>query len=471
MHGAMRLRCRGLFTMLGLLSACSQSHDGDSDIAARSGSRLRLRWLESEGVRVVLGLHDTQLGTDCTVRKAEDGELYCFPGAPQTKVFVDALCSQLAATTNSCTPAPTMLATVSRPGVLGTSSSCVFVELYAVQAPEPLASYFAQFPTASCVENPAGPHEGFLAQRLTARVPESALVHVTEVATTGKELVQNRYFAGDDGSYLPAGFVDTRFGACEPGVAGDGRIRCLPRSDVDTVPGMFSDSACSTPVAIGLPACNAPEPKLVGSNEPNTNGSGCRSSTRRLFELGEPVAKAFSGSPCGEVNFGTQTLAHRVGKELAPETFPLLDAVPVGSGRLRLQGWSAHGLEPIFGLATPLTFTDAQLSLSCSAATTNDGALRCVPAVSGFAHADATCSRPYVSSTCVMQPAPRFARRESDPCHVAVHAVAREPETLATPFAQSGARCIRLGEGAASGFALQEVVDPAMFATMSERVE
>jgi len=475
--GAMSLRWPGLLAVLaGLSAACAEAHDAHADTAARSGSRLRLRWLESDGVRAVLGLHDAQLGVDCTVQKAGDGELYCFPGPLQPKQFVDAHCAELAAPTASCAPTPAVQATVSSShGLLGATSACPFAELYTLQPPEPFASYFVQYSSSMCAEQPFLPPEPFMAQRLMARVPESALVHLSEVKTTGTDVVQNRYYAGDDGSYLPIGFFDARFGVCDPALAADGRTRCLPRADASPSPVTFADPACSIPVATTIlgQLCDALEPKLVGSLEPNTNEGGCGSSVHRFFELGEPLTHGFGGSPCAELGPGN-VLYNRVGPELDPATFALLDAVKIGSGRLRVEGWSAHGLEPIFALERSLvSFADAQLSLACSATTTSDGALRCVPTESGVAYSDATCTRPYAYSPhdCEPHAGPLFARLESDPCHVSVHAVARELEALGTTFVQSGAKCLQLGNGPASGYALQGVVDPALFAAMNERVE
>lgn len=471
---AMSLRWSGLVALLGWLSsACAQSHDGHPDIATRSGLRLRLRWLESEGVRVPLGWHDAQLGVDCTVQRAGDGELYCFPGAMTAKLFVDAQCAESVAATGICAANPFTQATVSSsPSLLGATGSCPFAELYTAQAAEPLSTYFVQLSATSCVENPFGSFGAFTPRRLLERVPESTLVHVTEVKTVGQDQLQNRYYAGDDGSYLPIGFVDARFGACDPGVAADGRTRCLPRTGAALDPDTFADPACSIPAAITIASCEAQQETLSVSIEPNTREGGC-TSLRRYFELGEPIAQAFGGSACGTHVFSPANVVHRVGAELDPATFPLLDPAEIGSGRLRLQGWSAHGLEPFFGLESRLAgFSDVQLALSCSATTTTDGALRCAPTASGFAYPDATCTRPYVyRSGCEPHAAPQFARSASDACRVSVHAVAHEPEPLLTPFARSGSICGQLGNGAASGYALQEVADPALFAPMSERVE
>ncbi|MEY4514716.1 MAG: hypothetical protein RLZZ450_6838 [Pseudomonadota bacterium] len=120
-----------------------------------------------------------------------------------------------------------------------------------------------------------------------------------------------------------------------------------------------------------------------------------------------------------------------------------------------------------------MSFADTQLSLSCSAALTTDGSLRCVPTASAYAYPDAACTRPYVTtiSACEPHEGPPFARLERDACQVSVHVVARELESLATPFAQSGSKCIQLSNGPASGRALKDAVEPSLFAPISEVVE
>lgn len=64
----------------------------------KSGSRLRARvWVSEEGLRVpTTTFHDTELGSDCVFRRAEDGKWRCLPGAPMESWsgFVDAECTR-----------------------------------------------------------------------------------------------------------------------------------------------------------------------------------------------------------------------------------------------------------------------------------------------------------------------------------------------------------------------------------------
>ena len=127
--------------------------------------------------------------------------------------------------------------------------------------------------------------------------------------------------AGDAAAAEDAFHDGERQVTCFPGVAADGLLRCLPRSEGEIA--MFSDPDCRAPVVSGRLAC-AP-PTVVAQAVPGT----CPARAR-LHRVGAPYFGGVYERQAGRClarAFPSQALFH-LGPEIAPTTFAALKLTP-----------------------------------------------------------------------------------------------------------------------------------------------
>ncbi len=281
---------------------------------AVGGRLVPARLIAEDGAASPAGWRDTQLGHGCALLTAADGELRCLPAelpVVQAGLFADDRCRV--------------------PAAVGLASTCARAEqvLRAMTARCETRFAVAAGGDRAVAHQQMGGRCGPVAGDPPATFPLGMEVPAATFAgglTTGalgsagrlRPLVR---LAGDAAAPEDAFHDGERQVTCLPGVAADGLLRCLPRSEGEIA--MFSDPDCRAPVVSGRLTC-AP-PTVLALAMPGT----CPARSR-LHRVGAPY---FGGvyerqaSRCLARAFPSQALFH-LGPEIPPTTFAALKFTP-----------------------------------------------------------------------------------------------------------------------------------------------
>lgn len=378
-----------------------------------SGTRLKARYLESNGIRSFVGFHDSQLKVDCVFTAASDGTLRCLP--PKTlfetlSVFEDDKCSE---------PALAVATPLSlEPGVvqgtrLDSTLQCEMPE------PEVLLRVGEPFAAGDRYYSQGGTCTPIVAAALVYRaatplaVTDFVKAHLASGGDDNAALTAVGLVAEDGACVVEAAYDQTHDVPCQPaGIAGYGS-RCLPAPLVRWDVGVHADAKCAEPAVVvaesnpetvpGNLTFIHPPYRFAYSLTPGLCFPGPRVSPS-IF----PVGEAFSGIPAGkqltqtyyeEEEFCPQALEGRKGcsgwtaytatDPVSPEIFPAISLKASGDGRLRPYRYEAPGLGAAINIS-PVIWRDTKLDLDCHAVTIN-GRTLCVPVKSSGGYLKVTC--------------------------------------------------------------------------------
>jgi hypothetical protein len=357
------------------------------------GARLKVIWAEGPGgQRVFAAWYDSMLKTECSFRRAIDGELRCLPlvfpiGSPPSD-FVDPACTVPAAVYSnaSCNPTAYMRR-------VDTANACESRErIYArgERIVENRTYWRPDGPAGRCASGAILAMEA--AFRLGPELPATMFVKGkagTPAPASGSMLPIP--FEIEDGGLGVDGWQNSALRAtCSFWPLGDGKLYCLPEpATLSTV--TFSDMTCADQAAYFMPACAAGAPPLV--LRPN---AGMCPPTYTAFATGPPADGVYrvTNGLCGPIAATLGNEYHSVGAAVPLDGFPTLDAVDESSPN-RLHR-TLYG--PAAGRRTlGSVWNDTDRKESCSLTSFGAGRYRCAPANYArltFVFADAQCTQP-----------------------------------------------------------------------------
>lgn len=282
--------------------------------------RLALVRLESDdGAVQPVAVHDAELDAPCTfLGVVVDGPdaLRCYPDAIDVAFYADSLCSQrLAATDAACVgEAPGFARTVVREGCATIVTTYERGEV---------SSALDVFVTSGdmCVPGDAA---GLAVFDVGAEVPLDALASVARAPGEAAARLRAYELHAEGFTRITRALHDAERGVdCDLLDTADG-VRCVPKGIVVDEVTFFADAGCTTPLPVWqetVPqACPPPSPPTVLLQP--TAVDACTSHVR-VFEIGEPVAMAYTGAPdaCTPYTPAEGELLHPLGAEIAPDAF------------------------------------------------------------------------------------------------------------------------------------------------------
>lgn len=366
-----------------------------------NGSRLRAVTLGEPGsdARRLMAWYDTELETECSFGRAEDGELRCLPMRQSLAAgFLDAECTEPAYYDPLVVPCAEVPA---YRGEVLDAEGCSRTRIVRMQQVSTDQVYHE-----SCSAEPIELIDG-----VTVWEDAEVLPPETFVAASERERVNGRGFGireriGEDGSREVSGIVDGSRGACSPRELAAAGWRCLPNSAYLDAPWWFADEGCNDePLAYGPKLSSCVEPTLLALSL-DIDAGGLPS----LLSLGGPVSdtvyeRNFSSGECSaqESEDLLWTLYPIEGPFDATVLFELTESV-LGEGRIRTLH---NAIDETLLTLVPAdqsgpVFFDAESDTPC-VAFRHEGAWRCLPENYAYAYelqyADADCSEPIVGLT------------------------------------------------------------------------
>jgi len=329
-----------------------------------SGSRLHRRALATpDGATSEVGLWDSELEVPCTFERAGDGEQRCMPKLPGEMMFSDPECTQpVIASYWSCEETDFRYAR----DYLGESDCEWTIETFeAIEGEVP-----AQIPvfsdwTGECAAQ--GSRLAVPAQPMA----DDALIRATFIEQPRAAGMSMRILLADDGAVWPDEVLDEgRAERCKPDAQSG---RCIPASSAGF--GHWStllDAACEQRV-VAVDACDGSA--LRGRESVCDPWS--------LYEYGDEVDAAGvsllgEDGVCEAAEGATGTHV-TVGPLIPVETFPAVETVTVGEGRLREQRLVDAAGDSLATSTWGRTLYDTELGERCAPRWTADGVIRCLP--------------------------------------------------------------------------------------------
>lgn len=478
----MRSSCSLFLASLGvaLVTACDSSSPPEPTEPTpvrldRSGSRLQARGYAADGIFVLEGLYDSELGLMCEPSITSDGTARCVPrdsiplgpyadwedGGPD---YLDDGCSKPVVTIrkSSCSDPARVVVRSSR-----LNDRQAAAGYWRIGTPMTPTKLFRSN-MGTCEETSVDPENSYFERGAPlASVGFVAFVrHEVPLSSAIRALV----LEGEDGSRVQTQeFIDAIRGEpCEIAVAEDNVTRCTPVAAGIYQNRTFSDADCRTPAAaiacsLGPDACDQ---STVTERIPGPLSDGCVPTRYRFYTAGAPVeggAVHFGAGPteCAMPILQTTPFVE-VGPPIAPTTFP---AVVPGSlpSELRL-------VEETLGVdGAPMkqfSIFDPQLDDECRFEKAGDGKVRCLPAhaaVPSVRFADAACTIPLYSPVDVCEGATttKYARIvEGSSCDPIVRIRAVSPATQAFER-RDGISCVAASTEAT--FMIGDEIPPTTF--------
>lgn len=373
---------------------------GFDDPSARSGTRLRVRYLEGgpDAYRTT-DLWDKELAASCRFQRAADGELRCLPLQVVAVYYADATCTaepfMLPVQENVCGDA--FGKTPNRETIFRRTTS-----------PKELVGEIVYYPDGAggCTATFGATAGATVAEAL----PSTTFVRGAAADEPRADGMVARYVEGEDGSrYLQATRDVTRGTDCdlafEPG-------RCVP-SDRAPV-GLFSNAGCTMPVG----RHRSPSPPAIIIEHRNM-ANGCLAGVD-YYEVGAKLAAdatLYGRDATGTCTPRTRDAAYSYyarGAPISLSSFPEVTLRLEGTGRLRARRHADADGKP---LAQAHAFWDAERDRECRLGRFDDGAYRCFPVDSGLYDdgyfSDVACSSGALASYhCRAEPGPHIVRSD-----------------------------------------------------------
>jgi hypothetical protein len=408
----------------------------------RDGTRLTFPlWRTADGFSVRQGtIHDRLLDVTCAFTHATDGKRRCLPTSLSSSsgAFADARCTQPLALEGTGEP-------YVRFDMRGPGSFCEgtdwLTEIREGGAPVGMDTVYRST-TDGC--EAFVPHARQNFRYTGAVVPPERFVAAEEVVVPppGRARLGTVLLVAEDGAWFkqPA-LHDTRDGLrCQPRLASDGRIRCLPAGRFAVSFGGDRGAAdCSGPQIVDPVACPA-----GAVNAAEVWSTTCP----QHLELHAPGASVPDGPRFGVdgsgVCVGGTVLGGgvQVGPELAPARFALLEERQLGAGRLRRSVYVDVDIAGAGagGATLPVSDTsayDTLLGAPCTFFPDESGATRCQPRPSLLTTAfrDARCSDAVAVDTYSFLVDPCFHEVDPVPRYASMNGALFGPATRAAePF-------------------------------------
>lgn len=373
----------------------------------RSGSRLKARYVDGGGdARWFTGFFDTELQIECAFRRAADGEIRCLPAESvftsdfSGAYFADATCGTPVLTNAVLHQELVLLDPDFCPGPGVAEPPVRVVATGAAEAPRQVYR--------RNLENVCVLHDVLLPVVATSEVQPSRFVKAIERQPAAPSArLQPIRLEGEDGSYEAPGFWDEeRKEPCR--LASEGwdvglPDVCISARQSQAFESCYAEPAHTTPLVGSEPQCRYPS--LVA----NWESDSCMLSgwTKSIYEVGALFKDSYVISVdvyCSNLT-NLYAPAYRRGAALPWSSFPSLDMVELGTGRLKLRVGSVDAIAAHHyrDIARPGSFNDAQfydseLGVPCHPYLSPDGT-RCMPldtvGSSEFVtFSDAQCTQP-----------------------------------------------------------------------------
>jgi hypothetical protein len=401
----------------------------DSD-SLRSGNRIHIRVHVSDGeVISVVGLHDTLRDVDCYLDAADDGVTRCLPeysslgaditpgvpiASPPLSVFADADCTERLLRVDPqsgsppCYNGPSTLppyVTFSMPA--DHCSQRVLTQVVAGGAQIQSPSQLYSTDSGSCQPTTVPTSSLIYASSPSPASDWVAFQKTVKPLTSRLGVIQ---WSGSDGSLFPGDTVllpnDESCGPGDPHSSVPPGIisNCIP-SNVGNVGGYFSDAACTAEVAVVDPNCELPEllaeyPSSTGSCSVDALGNITYSGNAALnyFALGDaihstvyttaPLAPPGQPSMCTPASSDAASaagadiggsVAYAKGAPVDPASYPPMQMVLTGSGRIRHYEWQSEGVS----IGDAGNLVDAMTGAAVTPTAFDDGVMRGVFSTTG----------------------------------------------------------------------------------------
>jgi hypothetical protein len=383
----------------------------DLPLLTLGGTRLKVRRLEGDGAAVSGGWFDMQLDGQCALLTGPDGQLRCFPSdsvvASDVRYLDDACTKPVAVLARTACAAPAYL---TRPD---DSPVCPPGRVLFRRGPEVPAGTTLFAKNAGGCSAALAATAAQVAYELGASVPLESLVlaRLRMGASSGR--LAPFYYETDDGARLVPYLYDTELKMdCALARAMDGKIRCLPRTQIAVSSSTFSDSTCNTAAAT-TPGPGCPGVTALVRSIPNA----CPV-TSAAYRVGAKLETSYAKA--GEECKASTATAYPLGEELAP--FMFVEGTPTvhpGPGRLRMRLNSSA-----LGAQRTGVVKDQTLGLDCASGVAGDGKTRCLP----LDTADIVAPALYGDAACTV----RLARRNAAACSP-THAALVDSTTVCPP--------------------------------------
>lgn len=379
----------------------------DTSDGIKSGTRLKVRWADFDGIKSFVSLFDTTRNEACMPRKFADGKTYCIPPAANV-VFLDASCTMpIGFQPGSCLVPQTMYY------VENDSLTCDNLpkKVYSRGAAISRTSYYNFSTRLGCVNTQVVNNGQLFA---ITEVPLTELVAMEEEpisAAPGR--IQQRFLTSVDGARIFSSVYDTEL-EIEASLVQDasrGSARGVPPTT--PIGDLFGDASC-TQSRISSPR-GCPLPKYARRNVPTCSFSGV---VPQVFKVGVQAnpSSIFTNSSgtCQMQTPSTTVNYYEVGTEsLTLGTFTRSPTTE-GTGRFRKIYYS-DGTSKILD---PSLF-DTTRQTECAPTTLADGTMRCMPintySVDNY-FSDAACNTPLrlvevknaPAPGCTLPPLPKY---------------------------------------------------------------
>jgi hypothetical protein len=393
----------------------------DTNDGIKSGTRLKVRWADFDGIKSFVSLFDSTRNEACSPRRFADGKTYCVPPAANV-AFSDANCTMpIGVQSRSCNVAQTTYYVETDPLTCDNLPK----KIYSRGAAISLSAYYSLSPQGC---NRTVPLLSDL-YSLGAEIPLTELATLVEEpisATPGR--IQQRFFTSGDGARVFSSTYDTQLEA-EAYLSLDasrGSARGVPMAVSDSGPGLFGDAACSQSRIASRRGC--PVPKYI-----SRVGLGCNSggTVPNIFKVGVQANPSSlfnrTGGTCMMQDPDTTQNYYEVSSEM--QTLGTFTRSPVaeGTGRFR----KIYNSDQTSKVLDPSLF-DTLRQTECAATTLKDGSIRCLPiniySMTTY-FSDSACTTPVpvvvvpnnASPGCNLPPLPKYTtRKDSMTCELDV---------------------------------------------------
>jgi hypothetical protein len=281
-----------------------------------AGSRVRaLAYVAADGFRLPGDVFDTQANGRCIAAPYDDATV-CEPYSLGIAYhYTDATCSHLVF--NSNVAVDYALEILAEP-ICRTTDVTVRASLGAITP----SQIWVEIPgSGTCAQSAPAP--GWIVEDLGPPIPPAPLTR-TPVPGGGARIQLIEDASGEAKSteyYL----FDSQLGTeCEPQIAADGALRCMPRTTSAIQPSLFSDAGCTQPLALagyGPAMCARALPPLFIADY---TGTSCTTGARIDRPGPKYTGAVYSGSPTQCNVFSSQQDLYQVGTEIDPATFSLV---------------------------------------------------------------------------------------------------------------------------------------------------
>jgi hypothetical protein len=339
----------------------------DTNDGIKSGTRLKVRWADFDGIKTFVSLFDSTRNEACSPRRFADGKTYCAPAAASV-VFRDNACTMpIGMQSISCSAAQTMYYVENDP----LTCQNLPKKIHARGAQITQASYY-QIDRGRCMPMPVGMNQIF---QLGAEVPLATLAAMEEEALSSTSArVQQRFFTSADGARVFSSHYDTELDV-ESFMSLDasrGGALGLPVAVNET--GLYGDATCMQRRISSAVGC--PVPKYLQRTVTSCPYGGTVQEILKVGIQANP-SSLFSFNQSGVCQMATPAISlnyYEVGAQ--PMTLGTFTRSPTteGTGRFRkiyLSDGTSKVLDP--------SLFDTLRQTECAPTTLVDGSIRCLP--------------------------------------------------------------------------------------------